>query len=86
MRITIELPDDLLERSKNIARREGSNLQALIEDGLRRALGEHERVPKRRPAPATPYRMVTFAGDGRTREHPEACGDPIRGEIYRDRD
>ena len=31
MKTTIELPDDLLERSKALARRENSTLKALIE-------------------------------------------------------
>ena len=33
MKTTIELPDDLLERSKAVARRENSTLKALIEEG-----------------------------------------------------
>ncbi|MBL8287370.1 MAG: hypothetical protein JNL85_05235 [Rubrivivax sp.] len=38
MKTTIELPDELLERGKAVARRENSTLKALIEEGLRPAL------------------------------------------------
>jgi len=38
MKTTIDLPDDLLERGKETARRENSTLKALIEEGLRMAL------------------------------------------------
>ena len=34
MKTTIELPGDLLERGKAVARRENSTLKALIEEGL----------------------------------------------------
>lgn len=43
MKATIELPDDLLERGKAVARRENSTLKALIEEGLRLALRERAR-------------------------------------------
>lgn len=38
MKTTIDLPDDLLARSKALVRRENSTLKALIEEGLQRAL------------------------------------------------
>ena len=39
-RITIRLPDDLVRRAKHKAAAEGRTLTGLIEDGLRRVLGE----------------------------------------------
>ena len=35
MKITLDLDDELLERAKALAAREGRSLTALIEDGLR---------------------------------------------------
>jgi hypothetical protein len=79
MKTTIELQDDLLERSKRAARREGITLRALIEEGLRLALKARERRVR------SPYRMRTFQGDGLTPEFRDAGWERIRDEIYRDR-
>jgi hypothetical protein len=66
----IELPDDLLKRSKAVARRENSTLKALIEEGLRLAL--RARTRKR----AAPFAVQEFAA---------AQGERIRDDIYCDR-
>ncbi len=79
MKTTIELPDDLLERSKAIARRENSTLKALIEEGLRLALRARSR--KR----AGPFTVKPFRGDGLSPEFADARWERIRDEIYRDR-
>ncbi len=42
MKTTVEIPDDLLERAKSAAAREGSTVRALIEEGLRKVLLERE--------------------------------------------
>ncbi len=79
MKTTIELPDDLLERSKSVARRENSTLEALIEEGLRLAL--RARTRKR----ASPFAVQPFEGDGLPQEVAAAGWDQIRDEIHRDR-
>jgi predicted transcriptional regulator len=79
MKTTIELPDDLLERSKAVARRENSTLKALVEEGLRLAL----RARSRRAI--TPFSVQPFEGDGLTPGFAAARWDQIRDEIYRDR-
>jgi hypothetical protein len=79
MKTTIELPDDLLERSKAVARRENSTLKALIEEGLRLALRARSR---RRGAS---FAVQPFHGDGLTPEFADAGWEKIRDEIYRDR-
>jgi hypothetical protein len=79
MKTTIELPDDLLERSKAVARRENSTLRALIEEGLRLAL----RARSRRRA--APFKVEPFRGNGLTPEFAGAGWEKIRDEIYRDR-
>ncbi|MFN0304720.1 MAG: hypothetical protein ACKVQU_30680 [Burkholderiales bacterium] len=79
MKTTIELPDDLLQRSKRLARREGMTLRALLEEGLRLALKSRERRA------AVPFRLKPFRGDGFTPEFQDAGWDRIRDEIYRGR-
>lgn len=79
MKTTVDLPDDLLERSKATARRENSTLKALIEEGLRMALRARSR--KR----AGPFAVEPFRGDGLSPEFADAGWERIRDEIYRDR-
>lgn len=79
MKTTIELPDEVLERAKAVARRENSTLKALIEEGLRLAL--RARTRKR----AAPFVVQPFQGDGLTPEFTGAGWDKVRDEIYRDR-
>jgi hypothetical protein len=78
MKITIELPDDLLERSKTVARRENSTLEVLVEEGLRLAL--RARTRKR----AAPFVVRPFRGDGLTSEFAATGWGAIRDTIYRD--
>jgi len=81
MKTTIELPDELLERSKAVARRENSTIKALIEEGLHLALRARSRPRKRAP----PFAVQAFQGDGLTPEFAHAGWEKIRDEIYRDR-
>jgi predicted transcriptional regulator len=79
MKTTIELPDDLLERGKAVARRENSTLKALIEEGLRMVL--RARARKRTAS----FALQPFQGDGLSAEFDGAGWEKIRDEIYRDR-
>ena len=81
MKPAIERPDDLLERSNAVARRENATLKALIEEGLRLALRSRSRSRKR----AAPVAVQPFQGDGLTPEFIGAPWDQVRDEIYRDR-
>ena len=81
MKTTIELPDDLLERGKAVARRENSTLKALIEEGLRLALRERTRSRKH----AAPFAVQPFQGDGLSPDFAGVGWEKIRDEIYRDR-
>jgi hypothetical protein len=58
MKTTIQIPDSLFEEARNLARREGTTLKALVEQGLRRIITE--RKPRRR----FHLRKVTFKGQG----------------------
>ena len=79
MKTTIELADDLLARTKRIARREGVTLRSLVEEGLRLAIQSRERRAR------LPFRLKTFHGDGLTTEFRDAGWERIREELYRDR-
>jgi hypothetical protein len=79
MKTTIEVQDSLLEQAKRTARREGTTLRALIEEGMRLVL----KTRQRRSGP--PFRVRTFKGDGLTAEFRDAGWERIREEIYRDR-
>ncbi len=45
-RTTIRLPQDLLDRAKRKAAAEGRTLTSLIEEGLRRVVGENSKSAK----------------------------------------
>jgi hypothetical protein len=59
MKTTIEIADALLTAAKRVARKEGSTLRALVEEGLRRAL--EARASKQRPFT---LKLVTVKGKG----------------------
>ena len=59
MRTTVRLDDDLLRQAKALAARTGRTLTAVIEDGLREALGRHRRRQER-----PPVALPTFRGKG----------------------
>jgi hypothetical protein len=58
MRTTILLDDELGERLRAHARREGKSFSAFLADAGRKALESHEK------GGAEPFRLVTFRGDG----------------------
>ena len=80
MKTTIEIQDALLERSKRLARQEGTTLRAVIEEGLQLALRARDQQRRRQP-----FVVMPFAGDGLTPEFQSAGWERIRDEIYRDR-
>lgn len=59
MKTTIELSDDLLNRVREVARRDGDSLRTMMEEGLRLALASRE---KRHKAPR--FALRTFGGKG----------------------
>jgi hypothetical protein len=80
MKTTIEIQDALLERSKRLARQEGTTLRAIIEEGLQRALRARSQQKRRQP-----FRLKPFAGDGLAPQFQSAGWERLREEIYRDR-
>lgn len=79
MKTTIELPDELLERTRRVAKREGATLRALVEEGLHLALRARERKQ------SAGVRITPFRGDGLTPEFRDAGWERVRDEIYGDR-
>ena len=71
MRITINLPDDLLGRIKKRAVEQGTTVTALIEDSLRASLGRGARKAKR-----SRVKLRTF---GRKGLHPGVDVDDSAG-------
>lgn len=76
MKTTVEISDELLERARRHAKREGRPVRALIEDGLRLLLAREAEAPKYR----LPDRSVGKAGD----ENPldALSWSELRDEIY----
>ncbi len=58
MKTTINVSDELMRRSRDVASREGITLRALFEEALRRALDDRERGVEFR------LRDARVAGDG----------------------
>ncbi len=77
MKTTIELPDELLEQAKSVARTEGTTLRGLVEEGLQRSLEARRRNVQRR------LDFPTYGGSGLTAEFQGASWSQVRDEIYR---
>jgi len=77
MKTTIEIQSELLRKAKEAARKEGTTLRSLVEEGLRRVLAERT-APKRKRR----FRMVTFRGDGLQPGIDFSNWEQIRSIIY----
>jgi Arc/MetJ family transcription regulator len=80
MKTTVEISDALLEEARRVAGRERTTVRALIEDGLRRVLGERQR--RRR---AFALRRVTFRGNGLHESMAGAGWERVRDAAYEGR-
>jgi hypothetical protein len=81
MKTTIEIADDLFERTQRLARKEKTTFRALTEAGLRLVLSTKHRGRPRQLPP-----LVTFGGKGPTKDFLDWDWDKIRDEIYKGRD
>jgi hypothetical protein len=77
MKTTVEISDPLLQEARKLARRKGTTLRALIEQGLRRMLAEKK--------PAFRLRDASFGGNGLRPELRDAGWDQLREMIYEGR-
>ena len=62
MKTTVELPDELLRAARRTARREGTTVKSLLEEGLRLALARHldTGVPSLRDASWAEIRNAAY--------------------------
>ncbi len=79
MKTTVEISDPLLQEAKVAAERERTTLRALVEEGLRRVLGE------RRTRKEFRLRKASFRGKGLQPEIGEGSWERIRDAIYEGR-
>jgi hypothetical protein len=77
VKTTVDIADSLLRRAKAAARREGTTLKNLTEEGLELALAR--RASRTRPA----IKPVVFGGDGLSPEFRGKSWSDIRDEIYK---
>jgi hypothetical protein len=79
MKTTFDIPDSLLNEARRAAAKRGTTLRSLVEEGLRRLLGEpHEPQAFR-------LRKVTFRGAGLRDDLAGAGWDEIRRRTYEGR-
>jgi hypothetical protein len=79
MKTTVEIPDALLAAARRVAARDGLTLRQLIEEGLRRVVGDRRKDQ--------PYRMrrATFRGQGLQPGLADASWERIRDLAYEGR-
>jgi hypothetical protein len=79
MKTTVEIPDSLLAEARRVASREGTTVRALVEEGLRRILGERKRRA------AFTLKRVTFKGAGLQPEVAGGSWERVRDIAYEGR-
>lgn len=79
MKTTLEIADNLLLRAKAVARRQGTTLRALAEEGLEQALARHES------GAAVKVQPVVVDGAGVSPEYAGAAWDRLRRAAYEGR-
>lgn len=80
MKTTLDITESLLDDARKMARREGTTLRALVEQGLRRVLSE-----KNKPRPRFQLRRASFKGHGLHPEMQGASWEQILDKIYEGR-
>jgi hypothetical protein len=79
MKTTIDLADPLLKEAREVARRDGTTVRALVEQGLRLAIAQRRRNA------AFKLRDASFNGGGLRPEVEGASWDRIRELAYEGR-
>ena len=75
----MELPEELLRAAQRTARREGTTVKSLLEEGLRLALARHQDNE------VTGLRDASVGGNGLRPEFRGASWSEIRNAAYGDR-
>jgi hypothetical protein len=79
MKTTVHIPDNLLDEAQQLARREGTTLKALVQEGLRRVVNERKRQKSFK------LRKASFRGEGIDPALGEASWERIRDMAYEGR-
>lgn len=79
MKTTIELADTLVEEARKVARRDGTTLRALVEQGLRQVISQRRRAGRFR------LRDASFGSGGLRPELDGAPWDRLRELAYEGR-
>jgi Arc/MetJ family transcription regulator len=79
MKTTVEITDTLLEEVKKVAAEEHTTVRALIEEGLRRVVGERQQRTAFR------LRRASFGGQGLHTDVPDGSWQQIRALAYEGR-
>jgi hypothetical protein len=79
MKTTVHIPDGLLDDAQRLARREGTTLKALVQEGLRRVVDE------RKQKKGFKLRKASFKGEGLDPALGEASWERIRDMAYEGR-
>ena len=79
MKTTVEIPDSLLEQTKQLALRERTTVRALVEEGLRRIVAEHQGTQEFK------LRKASFRGKGLQPQMASAGWQQIRDTAYEGR-
>lgn len=82
MTTTIELPDELVEQARRVAKQEGVTLRGLFEEGLQRSLKARRQAVRRQ---LSQLDFPSVGGSGLTEEFQGEPWSRIRDEIYRER-
>ncbi len=79
MKTTVQISDPLLAAAKDIARRDGTTLAALVEEGLRKVVHERERHAK-------PFKLADASVDGKGINSEYATSwEMVRDAVYKGR-
>jgi CRISPR/Cas system-associated protein Csm6 len=79
MKTTVHIPDGLLHDAQRLARREGTTLKALVQEGLRRVVEERKQQKMFR------LRKASFKGEGLDPALGPASWERIRDMAYEGR-
>jgi hypothetical protein len=77
MKTTVDIADKILIRIREVARREGTTLRSLVEEGLLTALARREQTRSSYHWPD-----LSFEGEGLADEVAEGGWESIRDRIY----
>lgn len=79
MKTNVQIPDSLLAEAQRLAQLEGTTLKALVQEGLRRVVGDHKQHTGFR------LRKASFRGEGLHTTLEQAPWERIRDLAYEGR-